>query len=884
MFDEARYRREVLDAGLPVTGDLRTRYQLPLPPAGVAVAEAVAAVRACWRRHRSRLKYRPVIEELEAGYLLHRPLLDAAADGDATALLAALDAHGRRAEERSARLRGALEEAAGGLGLLTEGTVAEIAAAHQADEELVRSLLPELGLRQAEPDPLPALLPHPAYAHGAAHLRVLGLRHLADFLSTGTPGGRAGSAVRVFDAPPVDRAALDAAAARWGRLPHGAAHTAGQALVAALRTVLTDLGPAGCAALQRHELAAPLRALRAARAAPGTLLAHAVDTLGVAGDDARRLVFAVLHEGAAHPQAERLDRLVSAGRLAEAAAVADRMPADALTADVRALAGYARATLTEARALTDRARGLPPGEADAAWDLLERAEALVRDLPETDAVRRTLAVAPVTGLTAHPKERGVTVRWRPSPSTAGEPEYTLLRGEHRPPTGPEDGAAVRIPLPTARATGCVDTDPPPCTPLYYAVAVRRAAGPGGPFSPLAVCGPVVHRPEVGAVALTAGDGQVTAVWSCPSQALAVEVTRVAPDGGEVRVAARRHGFTDGGLDHGTTYRYLLRAVYREDDGRTVRTDGVWHTATPLAPPEPVSALDVVEPPAGTGAPLVRCAAPPEGEVRLYAFDGPPPWPAGTRLAAAELTGRRLPGRRDGPAGGVVFGPVDRPAVVLAVTVAGDRAVVGGHAAVCPGTLGTPSLSRRTGRGVTVVFHWPPGGGEETEVRWRPHPRDGGGEERRVSVTRAVYRHDGGVVLPVPEDAGVEVEVRPVVTLGGLRARGAPVRAALAARVGAGYRLVVGGLPGRRTATAVFTASATVHAGRLLLVRSRGDLWPLDPGDGEILAQTGDVTLGPGREVRLSARLPRGGGGWVRCFAEGAPAALRDPPRHTLRVR
>ncbi|MER5784959.1 hypothetical protein ABT104_25090, partial [Streptomyces mobaraensis] len=112
-FDEARYRREVLDAGLPVTEDLRTRYQLPPDADGNAVAEAVAAVRACWRRSRARLRYRPVIEQLEAGYLAHRPLFDAAAAGDPGPLRAALLEHGRRAASERARLRAALEEAAG---------------------------------------------------------------------------------------------------------------------------------------------------------------------------------------------------------------------------------------------------------------------------------------------------------------------------------------------------------------------------------------------------------------------------------------------------------------------------------------------------------------------------------------------------------------------------------------------------------------------------------------------------------------------------------------------------------------------------------------------------------------------------------------------------
>ncbi|MGV9251072.1 hypothetical protein [Streptomyces sp. NPDC003697] len=872
-FDEVRYRREVLDAGMPVTEDLRTRYQLPRRLDGPAVAESVAAVRACWRRNRNRLKYRAVIEQLEAGYLVHRPLLDAAAAGDPGPLRAALEAHGRQAESERARLRAALEEAAGGLGVLTEGTVAEIAAAHRVPEAGVRDLLPGLRLRIAEPDPLPWSVPHPAYARCARHLEVLGLRHLGDFLATGTPGGRTGRPVHVFGAPPADRPAVEAAARRWGRLPHGAAHTAAQAVVSAVRAVLAEQGPEGLSRVLLHELAMPLRARHAARATPATLLAHAVGELSVAEDDARRLVFAVLHETAGDPVSERLRRLAAAGRLAEAAAVADRLPPDSLTQEARALAGHVRGKLAEARGTVDRARRLPPAEADRAWDLLEQAEAAVRDLPEIDAVRRGLAVCPVSGLTAAPDGAGVTVLWRPSPSMAGEPEYVLLRTERRPPRDVTDGTV--LPTASPRATSYTDGSPPACVPLYYAVAVRRAADPGGAPSPLVVCGPVVHWPEVADVRLHPGDRQVTARWTCPERAQAVEVTRTAPQGDPVRVAARRDGFTDGGLVNGATYRYRIRVVHRADDGLPVRTDGVRRTATPLAPPEPVTGLDVRH---SGGHLLARFDPPPGGEVRLYGFDDVPPWPAGTRLPTRELPGRPIAARPD-PLG-LRFAPPDRPTLVLAVTVAGDRAVVGAHAAAAVPALGTLTLTRYGGTGVTVVFDWPPDSGGEVEVTWRV---PGGGADARRVVTRAAYRHEAGVRLPVPDGTGVEVEVRPLAVLGELTAYGPPSTAVLAPRTDVDYRLERHGLPGRRTVTAVFTARTTVRAERLLLVRSHGSVRPLEPADGDVLAEAVDVTLGPGRDVRLSARLARGPGGPLRCFAVGEALVLRDPPQRTLEV-
>ncbi|MFI0738904.1 hypothetical protein ACH4PU_12590 [Streptomyces sp. NPDC021100] len=876
-FDEARYRREVLDAGLPVTEDLRVRYQLPRDLGADAVAEAVAAVRACWRRSRARLRYRPVIEQLEAGFLAHRPLFDAAAAGDPGPLRAALQEHGRRAASERARLRAALEEAAGGLGLLADGTVAHLAAAHRVHEDEVRAALAALGLRTAEPEPLPRSVPHPAYARCAGHLEVLGLRHLADFLATGTPGGRTARPVRVFGAPPADQAAVEAAARRWGRLPHGAAHTAAQAVIAAVRGVLAERGPEGLARILLHELAVPLRTRCAARATPATLLAHAVGELGVAEDDARRLVFAVLHEPAGDPVADRLRRLAADGRLAEAAAVADRLPPGALPEDVRALAEHVRARLADARAVLDQARRLPPEDADRAWDLLEQAEAAVRDLPGTDALRRGLAVRPVSGLTATRDGAGVALRWRPSPSTAGEPEYVLLRTERRAPRDAADGTV--LPLPSPRATSAVDGAPPPCVPLYYAVAVRRAAEPAGAFSPLAMSGPLVHWPEVTGVHVDPGDGRIAVSWTCPDRARSVEAVRTMPDGEDVRVAARRDGFTDGGLTNGTAYGYRVSAVYRTDHGTTVRTPGVRLTATPLPPPEPVTGLDV-HPPDGhpDGRLLARLDPPAAGEVRLYGLDDVPPWPAGTRLRTDELPG--APIEAPPAPGGLVFAPPDRPTVVVAVTVAGDHAVVGAHAATGGPSLGTPTLVRHGGADVVVVFDWPPDGGDEAEVAWRT---PGGTAGQRRTVTRAAYRREAGVRLPVADGAGLEVEVRAVARLAGRPVYGRPSTAVLPSRTEAGYRLERHGPPGRRTVTAVFTARATVRAERLLLVRSHGPVWPLEPADGDVLAEAADVTLGPGKDVRLSARLARGPGGRLRCFAVGAALVLRDPPQHTLGV-
>ncbi|MFE6871500.1 hypothetical protein ACFVFS_33735 [Kitasatospora sp. NPDC057692] len=907
-FDEARYLREVLDRGLPVDEDLRHRYQLPAELTAAGVDEAVRAARACWRRHRTRLKYLAVIEELEAGHLPHQAVFEAARGGDLAPLRAAVAEQGRRAAAARDELLATLREAAAGLGLIAPATLARVGAVHGADPARLDEALAALTVTVAAPDPLPRDLPHPAYARCARQLAVLRLRHLADFLTAGAPGEHTDAPVRPFTGPAPTERALEAAALRWGRQPHGAAHTAAQAVAAAARKVLGDLGPEGLRAVLLHELAEPLRARRAARAGAGTLLAHAERGLSVAAPDARRLVLAVREEPDPDPVTARLRALVADGLLAEAAAVLDRLPDRALPPEAAAPAAHVRATLAEARRLGDLASGRRVADPDQAWELLDRAEALVRDLPRLDEVRRSLPVRPVPRVSAAADRTGVLVAWEPTPSTAGRPEYVVVRRVDRAPRSVADGTVLDPPAPGA--TSLLDTGAPVNAPVHYGVAVRRSAEPDGLYSPLAVCGPVCHRPEVGAARLEADDGVVSGRWRLPAGAEAVRVTRLAdprdtdsadetddaddaddaeeadPQGraapyGTV-IPARADGFTDRGRPNGRAHGYRIQALYREDDGTVTATAGLLLGAVPLAPPEPVTALAVApaeEDPDLFDARFTSPAESARGEVRLYAFDTRPPWPVGRLLSPAEVAARgtRLASRPI--AGGLRFRPPGRGAVVVAVTVAGDRAAIGaGEPVVAVPGLRNAAVLRSTGEAV-VTFDWPPDGPGEAEVRWRVAD----GALRRRTVTRLGYLHRDGVRLPVPHGAAAEVELRPVGRADGLPAFGPPVRLVLPARIEVPYTLTRRGLPGRRSVRAVFRSATEVLLPGLVLVASTGPTWPLAAGDGETLAELGAVRIGPGRPAVLTARLPRGRVSWLRCFTLGEEIVLVDPPVSRLRT-
>ncbi|WP_380282125.1 hypothetical protein [Kitasatospora purpeofusca] len=896
-FDEARYLREVLDPGLPVDEDLRHRYQLPAELTAAGVDEAVRAARACWRRHRTRLKYLAVIEELEAGHLPHQAVFEAARGGDLAPLRAAVAEQGRRAAAARDELLATLREAAGGLGLITPATLARAGAVHRVAPALLDEALTALSVTVAAADPLPRDLPHPAYARCARQLAVLRLRHLADFLTAGAPGERADAPVRPFTGPAPTERALEAAALRWGRQPHGAAHTAAQAVAAAARKVLGDRGPEGLRAVLLHELAEPLRARRAAHAGAGTLLVHAEQGLSLAAPDARRLVLAVLDEPEPDPVTARLRALVADGLLAEAAAVLDRLPEQALPPQAAAPAAHVRATLAEARRLGDLASGRRVTDPDEAWALLDRAEALVRDLPRIDEVRRSLPVRPVPRVSAAADRTGVLVQWEPTPSTAGWPEYVVVRRVDRAPRSVADGTVLEPPAPGA--TSLLDTGAPVNAAVHYGVAVRRSAEPHGLYSPLAVCGPVCHRPEVGSARLEADDGVVSGSWRLPAGAEAVRVTRLAgpddpdrsedadrpgtPDPQGVPVAARADGFTDRGLPNGRPHGYRVQALYREDDGSVTATGGLVLSAVPLAPPQPVTALVVA--PAADDPGLFEARfeeagpEPARGEVRLYAFDARPPWPVGQLLRPAALTARgtRLTARP--VAGGLRFRPPRRGAVVVAVTVAGERAAIGASApVVAVPELRNAAVTRSAGEAV-VTFDWPPDGPGEAEVRWRVAD----GPLQRRTVTRLGYLHRDGVRLPVPHGAAAEVDVCPVGRADGLRASGPPVRLVLPARIEVPYTLTRRGLPGRRSVRAVFRCATEVLVPGLVLVGSTGPTWPLAAGDGATLAELGAVRIGPGRPAVLTARLPRGRFSWVRCFTLGEEVVLVDPPVRRLRT-
>ncbi|WP_433462499.1 hypothetical protein [Spirillospora sp. CA-128828] len=863
------YRREVLEparaAGDQPPEDLRVRYALEGQLAAPAVAARVKQVRQCWRRARGQLKYRKLIDRLEAEHRELAPLFAAAERGDPRALEARLRGGAERTERRRAEARARLADAAGTLRMATPAEVESIARAGGVTRAELAELAAADRVEIREPDRLPSAAPYPAYRKVRESLDVLGRRHLADFLF----GERLTGPIRLLDgfAAPggalrPDEDAVAAAGAGWARRSRDTSTTHADTILAALRS------GAELPELLLFDIADRLRERLRQRASERALLRYAVEDLGVEQGDARRLVFAVVREtGPGGGLAGRLRALLDAGDVYAAAELADaaKIPhpsPDAEASEEEVLAAEARHRLDTALRLRETAAAEP--DPDRAHRLLADALRLVRDLPGAAAHQLRLPPRPVPAARAdagRPNEASVRVSWEVSPSTAGEIGYHVVRQRARAPRDMRDGEVIG---------GAVDERPPVNVPLYYGVFAARGEAVAAP----AVAGPVIVRPEPGDVELLAGDGQITGRWRCPAEAARVVVVREGRT-----VPAGRDGFRER-VPNGRTHHYRIAAVYLDASGREVVTDGVRASATPSAPPEPVYELTAETGASDPGLVRVRFDAPGNGTVELVLSDGPPPWPRSALVPLEEVRRetRRLactptPGGLDVRPGAGGW--------LLAVTVAEGTAAIGAyHRHV---NLPPPCrlVAERRGAYVHVGFDWPPDVAEVDVVyRVGREPAQAGDPRSSEVVTRAAYDTQGGIRLAVPEDEPVELSVAAAGTVGGTRVSGPPVTAEVAARTIVRYDVLRSGPPWRRSLTIRLTSSRPLRVARLSLVLRAGKVMPHRAGDGETLGAWEQVPV-PGE---LSLDVPDASGPyWLRCFADDDVVELSDPPVRRLRV-
>lgn len=835
-FDEQRYTREVLEPAREAGGappeDLRIRYQLRESMNAADVTETVKQVRQCWRRARGMLKYKRLADRLEADHSKFAPIFSAAAEGELTPLRDALGESERRAARRLADARGRLDDAAGMLRLLSPALLATIARSSGVSQEEAVRLAAERSIEVREPDTLPEAAPYPGYGKAREALDTLGMSHLGRFLF-----GERCKDMRVLDgfAVPGAGSAEDAvrdAERQWATRTRGPWTISADTVLAALRHSPDP------ATLIRYDIIARLRERVHEHPYDDTLLRHATTELDLAPGDARRLIFAVRGEGGvASGPSGRLRELVDAGEIQAAADFADALDPGALTGEAAELATEVRARLARAVQLRDRARAsLDP---DDAWIALRDALQRVPDLPGAGELLVRLAPYPARAVRANLQGEGVSLVWQPSPSRAGRIVYDVYRNG--------------VPLETSERPSARDERPPVNTVVTYSVVARRDEAVSMP----AAAAPVVVRPEPRDVRLSAGDGVVSGRWTRPAEAARVVVTR---DGKSL--PASDTGFRDKDVANGTSYAYVVAAAYPGPDGEVV-TPGVRRTVTPQGRPRPVTGFTLHPDPSAPGTFLVRYAEPPTGVVEIVALDAAPPWPVGTTLQLGELRGasRAIPTipTREGQA----IRPGGNQGVLLAVTVAGEFATIGGH--LDHVNLAPPSRLTAQRRGVTVYvgFDWPPDV-PEVEVRWNG---------RSMIVNSAAYRAQGGVRLDVPEGRPVTIEVAPTSIIHGERMRGPAVRLRLAGHVPVRYDLSMQGPVWNRSLVVEVTADRPVRLRRLALVLKPGHVQPKSADDGVLLDHWTDLDV----PARLAVPAPRQAKPyWLRCFAEGVSFDLREP--------
>ncbi|MEU7835081.1 hypothetical protein [Nonomuraea sp. NPDC049129] len=837
-FEEARYVREVLDPARQAGGappvDLRQRYQVTEDMSAAEVTETVRQVRQCWRRSRQMLKFRKLIDALEADHAKnYTSIFQAAADGDRGPLHAEIKRSAERDSKRLADVRQRLDDAAGKLRLLPPGVVAGIATSAGLGAQDATGLAAALGIEVREPDPLPQSPPYAAYAQVRAALDTLDERHLAGYVF---PDRRTG--IRVMGEIPgiLDRVAkLEQDAQRKTRGPWT---VSADVIFSALRNTPDP------AALLLYDTVARLRERVREHSTDHTLMRHATDDLGLDPDDAKRLVFAIRQEsGVSGGPGGRLRELIDAGKIQAAVDFVEALPAEALSGETAELASEVRARLAKAIRLRDEAR--TEADPDQAWIMIEDALRRAPDLSGAQDLLAGLPPRPPGQVRARLRGEVVAITWEPSPSRAGDIDYEVYRNG--------------VPFAQATRPNASDARPPVNTPVIYSVAARRGEASSAPVD----CAPLTLRPEPEDLRLTAVDGVVTGQWRTPAEVSRVVVKR---DGRPIPVEGS--GFRDRDVRNGTTYDYLIAAVYPDGRGE-VTTPGLRRAVTPQARPVPVADFTVESALGGHGELLIRCAEPPSGVPQFMMLAAEPRWPYGTVVSLQEVRAAGQVLSATPTRDGYLLGSAQASGVLLAVTVAGDSATIGAYREHVNLTSPRRVSAVRRGGTVHIGLEWP-SDVPEIEVTWGT---------RRLVVSSAAYRSQGGIRLDIPEGEAPEIHLAPTSVVNGTRVRGPAVLAPLSAVVPIRYDLRKEGAPWHRELVVHLTSGRPARVARLVLVIKAGGVQPGSAEDGRVLAEWSDISA-PARLVVPLPRQPKPY--WLRCFADG-PIELIDPPVRVLKV-
>lgn len=873
-WDRERYRLEVLEParqrGNVPPADLYVRYGLPRDASAPdALARRISEVLAYWRELQNRRTYARLADTLIAA---HTEL-------ERTGKLTPerLATRHREQIERLDRLAATEAGAATHVGLDTVTRLRAALGMSVTDEEAAQALA-RAGVRVVEEfPPLPAA-PHPKQAALAEHVQVLGWQLSAEAVlgSAVRQGFQILGGFRLTDGRRLEEPAIAAERQRAAALPHS------DPAKAHLENVVALLGGAARSgdldALLLSEVVEWLRQF-ADRGFIQRAIATQARELGLVEDEAGLIAAAILSRDTVDIVRQQVAAELAAGRLRTAQRHAARLPAeDALRERVTELDA-------EVTALIQRAdQELLQGRTEQAAALLARALSIASDDTQLPGRLSALPPPPPGGVVARVDGDRVLVTWEPSPARAGQLQYRVMRGQDRAPASASEGTVV-----ISQTTGhdVTDGQAPLGADLVYSVFAGRG---GEAWSRPATTPPVPFTPEVTGVSVAVAETSVTASWRAHPGAAGVLVARgdgrpPQSPGDGTAVSASLAGFTETGLRTGAEYFYLVIARYRGPDGRDRRSAGTVLRAVPEPEPEAVTGLAARRTGSGTPEAEVTWVPPRHGQVLLALTDGPPRWPAGTRLTTEDVAGLRevtgLPWHGSGGRAGQVLRLPYGHHHLLALTSSGGIVLAGASTEVRLAEPARDLTAVRMHDLVRLAWVWPDDEAAAAEVRWP------GGEHR---CSRRVYDDEGGVtVSPGPAQARIEVRLvypHPGPPLTGPAAEvqvpGQPIRV--------DYRVRRPRRPFARQRIIELAAEQAACLPALLVVRSTGRYPPDDPAEGKPVARVPPQPIAPDQPVTVTVE-PGQGPAWLACFVDPADPRSADravllcpPPGEEMRIR
>ncbi|WP_409430726.1 hypothetical protein ACJEIK_28245 [Mycobacterium sp. SMC-16] len=475
-------------------------------------------------------------------------------------------------------------------------------------------------------------------------------------------------------------------------------------------------------------------------------------------------------------------------------------------------------------------------------------------------------------------ESGISLSWSSNASSGCS--YIVVRNtDGHAPTNTGDGAQLARDV---NSTSFTDANPPVAQRLYYSIFAERR---GAVSLPVSVS--YLSLPPPTEVSASATLTEITVMWRLAKEAVGIQITRVNPDGTSTPVSVSSgNRVTVSGLATGNRYRFKLEAIYVLTDGTRMVSPAAAIDATPRGAIKAVQDLQIGDARLKDGREGHRATwSEPGGfPVELWSFPIDEQLPAaGSEIVLADLAaldGRRVSGVLDSTGGrtGLGFASLRELRVFAAITVDGERGLLGDSAVVGSAPSVKNLRADRYGDLLVVSWEWPHGD-YSAAVTWTQ-----GAATQSRRCTRAEYKNDGGFRISAAGTVD-RVAVATVAHGNGAEWVAGPVEVQLAARLPVvRYELEIPPSRFGRRKPARAVVHANGYRGQLsfLVVARTSSIMPSRPDDGDVIDRL-TVTVDGINSAAVEFNVPKlPSPFWVRLFANGTDIKLVDPPTTQLK--